>query len=121
MPFIEVIDQDATEEMRELATSGMTEALCDAFKIKPEIVTCYYFSAPNYSYGHASKFGRNAENFRMFIKVHAFPRPQASKNEAARTMTEAVERAYGIDPKHIIVYFCDREPSDAFHAGLPSA
>lgn len=120
MPFIEIIDRDATEEIREVATKGMTDGLCQAFGIKPEIVTCYYFSAPNYSYGHAGKYGENAENFRMFIKVHAFPRAQEAKENAARAITEAAVRAYGASPKDVIVYFFDRAPSDAFHAGVAS-
>ncbi len=120
MPFIEIIDRDATEEIREVATKGMTDGLCQAFGIKPEIVTCYYFSAPNYSYGHAGKYGENAENFRMFIKVHAFPRAQEAKENAARAITETAVRAYGASPKDVIVYFFDRAPSDAFHAGVAS-
>ncbi|MCA0996804.1 tautomerase family protein [Alloyangia pacifica] len=121
MPFIEIIDRDATEEIREVATKDMTDGLCQAFGIKPEIVTCYYFSAPHYSYGHAGKYGKNAENFRIFIKVHAFPRPQDAKETAAQAITEAVATAYGASPKDVIVYFFDRSPTDAFHAGKASA
>ena len=120
MPFIEVIDRDAAKEIREVATRDMTDGLCQAFGIKPEIVTCYYFSAPANSYGHAGKFGTSAEIYRIFIKVHAFPRPQKAKAEAARAITAAAVKAYNADPKHVIVYFCDREPSDAFHAGVAS-
>ena len=121
MPFIEVIDHSASQEIRALATRNMTNGLCQAFKIKPEIVTCYYFSASNYSYGHAGKYGEDAEEFRIFVKVHAFPRPQEAKAAGARAITEAVESAYGINPKKIIVYFFDRPPSDAFHGGAASA
>ncbi|MBT9386630.1 tautomerase family protein [Pseudooceanicola sp. CBS1P-1] len=121
MPFIEIIDRDATEEIRELATEGMTEGLCEAFGIAPEIVTCYYFSSPNYSYGHAGKYGDKAEIFRTFIKIHAFPRPQEVKAAAARALTSAVVDAYGVSPKSVVVYFCDRDPGDAFHAGVASA
>lgn len=121
MPFIEIIDRDATQEIREVATKDMTDGLCQAFDIKPEIVTCYYFSTPDYSYGHAGKYGENAENFRVFIKVHAFPRPQNAKETAARAITEAAVRAYGVTAKNVIVYFFDRAPSDAFHAGVASA
>ncbi|MEI4472899.1 tautomerase family protein [Frigidibacter sp. MR17.24] len=121
MPFIEVIDRDASQETRALATRSMTDGLCAAFAIKPEIVTCYYFSAPDYSYGHAGKHGADAENFRIFVKVHAFPRPQEAKAAAARSITDGVVAAYGATPKDVIVYFLDRDPSDAFHAGLASA
>ncbi|SCM66138.1 tautomerase family protein [Donghicola eburneus] len=120
MPFIEIIDNDCSQEIREVATESMTKGLCDAYGISADIVTCYYFSAPANSYGHAGKFGTSAEIYRIFIKVHAFPRPQKAKAEAARAITAAAVKAYNADPKHVIVYFCDREPSDAFHAGVAS-
>lgn len=121
MPFIEITDSGPEQQIRAEATRGMTDGLCQAFAIKPEIVTCYYNSAPDYSYGHAGKHGKDAENFRIFIKVHAFPRDAEAKAVAARLMTDAVTAAYGAEPKNIILYFIDRAPQDAFHAGLPSA
>lgn len=120
MPFIEVIDNEASQEIRAVATRDMTSGLCSAFGIKPEIVTVYYFSTPHYSYGHAGKHGENAEIFRIFIKVHAFPRPFESKESAAQAITTAAARAYGTDPKQIIVYFFDTKREDAFHAGVAS-
>ncbi|MDT1062200.1 hypothetical protein RM190_10045 [Paracoccus sp. CPCC 101403] len=121
MPFIEVTDSGPPHEIRQRATGTMTDGLCRAFAIKPEIVTCYYNSAPDYSYGHAGKHGKNAETFRIFIKIHAFPRDAPAKGEAARLITAAVTEAYGTDAKNVIVYFIDRAPEDAFHAGFPSA
>lgn len=121
MPFIEITDSGPDQHIRARATQGMTDGLCQAFAIKPEIVTCYYNSAPDYSYGHAGKHGVHAEIFRIFIKVHAFPRDSAAKGLAARLITDAVASAYGADPKTVILYFIDRAPEDAFHAGQPSA
>ena len=120
MPFIEIIDNDCSQEIREVATETMTKGLCEAYGISADIVTCYYFSAPANSYGHAGRFGTNAEFYRIFIKIHAFPRPQKAKEEAAHAITAAAVKAYNADPKHVIVYFCDREPLDAFHAGIAS-
>jgi len=121
MPFIEVIDHQPSEETRALATRGMTDGLCEAWGIKPEIVTVYYFSTPDYSFGHAGKHGKYAEKFRIFIKVHAFPRSADLKAAAARTLTDSVTAAYGFDPKSVIVYFLDTDPADAFHGGIASA
>ncbi|PTW44522.1 hypothetical protein [Rhodovulum kholense] len=121
MPFIEVFDRGASEQTRVLATSSMTDGLCTAFGIKPEIVTVYYFSVPENSYAHAGKYGENAEVFRIFVKVHAFPRPQDAKAAAARALTDGLCAAYGAQPKEVIVYFFDRKPEDAFHAGIASA
>lgn len=121
MPFIEITDSGAGRETREIATKTMTDGLCAAFAIKPEIVTCYYISAPDNSYGHAGKHGKSAEPFRIFIKIHAFPRAPAAKAEAARLITDAAARAYGADPRNIIIYFMDRAPEDAFHGGVACA
>jgi len=120
MPFIEVTDSGANAEIRSRSTQTMTKALCDAFKIAPEIVTCYYKSCDNYSYGHAGKFGDNAEKFRIFVKVFAFPRAAEQKNQAALEITKAVTDAYSAAAKDVIIYFLDQQPADAFHAGLPS-
>lgn len=120
MPFIEITDSGPDRETREIATRTMTDGLCRAFSIKPEIVTCYYNSAPNYSYGHAGKYSDNAEIFRIFIKIHAFPRDATAKGSAAQLITASVMGAYGVDAKNVIIYFMDRLPEDAFHGGLPS-
>ncbi|NDK35103.1 hypothetical protein [Rhodovulum sulfidophilum] len=121
MPFIEVFDREPVQETRAVATSLMTDGLCAAFGIKPEIVTVYYFSTPENSYGHAGKYGENAEILRIFAKVHAFPRSAEAKAEAARALTGALCRAYGAQPRDVIVYFFDRDPGDAFHGGVASA
>ena len=65
MPFIEVTDTGPDRRIREIATKTMTDGLCAAFAIKPEIVTCYYISAHDYSYGHAGKHGKSADSFRI--------------------------------------------------------
>ena len=118
MPFIEVTDTGPDRRIREIATKTMTDGLCAAFAIKPEIVTCYYISAHDYSYGHAGKHGKSADSFRIFIKVHAFARAAEAKAMAARLITDAVANAYGAPPKNIFVYFIDRAPEDAFHGGV---
>lgn len=121
MPFIEITDAGNSNKIRKIATRSITEALCEAYEISPEIVTCYYQAAPKDSYGHAGNFGNDAEYFRIFVKLHAFPRPQQAKEKAAKLITEALSRTYDTDPKHVALYFMDRNPSDAFHAGLASA
>lgn len=121
MPFIEITDADPGPQIREKATQTMTEGLCQAYSIKPDIVTCYYFSASDYSYGHAGKYGVNAENFRIFIKLHAFPRDADAKRVAAKLITEAVCAAYGAASSDVVIYFMDIPPQDAFHGGQTSA
>lgn len=121
MPFIEVHDFEPSPETRESATKLITDGLCSAFGINPEIVTIYYYSTPHYCYGHAAKHGSNAEKFRIFAKVHAFPREHGLKRQAAENMTRAIATCYGADPGDVIIYFFDRDPADAFHGGKPSA
>lgn len=121
MPFIEVSDHGPGEQIREFASHHMTDGLCQAFAIKPEIVTIYYNSMGHYSYAHAGKYGETAENMRIFIKVHAFPRSAQLKADAARRITGAVVTAYGAAPKDVIVYFFDTAQADAFHGGAASA
>ncbi|KMK64793.1 tautomerase family protein [Puniceibacterium sp. IMCC21224] len=120
MPFIEVTDHGPSEQIREVASRHMTDGLCQAFAIKPEIVTVYYNSMGHYSYAHAGKYGKYAENIRIFIKVHAFPRGAELKADAAQRITDAVVAAYGASPKDVIVYFFDTAPADAFHGGTAS-
>lgn len=120
MPFIELYDFEPAPEVRAVATRRITDGLCSAFGIKPEIVTIYYLSTPHYSYGHAAKHGTSAEKFRIFAKVHAFPRDQAMKQQAACEITDAISAAYGASPDDVVVYFFDRSPADVFHAGKPA-
>ncbi len=120
MPFIEVYDHTDDQEIKAIATQGMTNSLCSAYEISPKIVTIYYFSANNYYYAHAGKYGTDAENLRIFIKVLAFPRPQELKEKAAAGITKTVAEAYNVEPKDVIVYFFDQSPLDAFHGGTAS-
>ncbi|TKT69728.1 4-oxalocrotonate tautomerase [Aquamicrobium sp. LC103] len=54
---------------------------------------------------------------RIFVKVHAFRRSVDLRRTAARLLTDAFVAAYDVPPKSVVIYFFDREPDEAAHAG----
>lgn len=118
MPFIEVFDFDATPQQRETATRTLTDGLCTAYGITSEIVSVYFFDIGVNSYGHAGLFGEDAATRRIFLKVHAFGRSEFCRDRAAQELTRAAMHAYDPpSPKHVVVYFLDRDPSQVAHGG----
>lgn len=118
MPFFEVYDFNATPLTREAATRGMTDALCESYGIKPDIVSAYFVDVGRNGYGHDGAFaGKTAEN-RIFVKLHAFPRPPEARRAAARSITEAVAGAYGTPAKSVAIYFLDSDPGHIAHEGM---
>ncbi len=118
MPFIEVFDFDATPAQRETANHLLTDALCGAYGISPEIVSAYFFDVGDHGYRHGGKFHEKAAIRRIFIKLHAFSRSHEARCEAAELLTGAAVRAYGVAPKAVVVYFLDRAPDEAAHGGV---
>jgi phenylpyruvate tautomerase PptA (4-oxalocrotonate tautomerase family) len=118
MPFIEIFDFNATPKQRATATRTLTDSLCEAYGIPPSIVSAYFFDVGTNSYGHEGKFGENASNERIFIKIHAFCRKFEHRAKAAELMTKAAIQAYDVPPKHVVIYFLDRDPSQVSHGGV---
>jgi phenylpyruvate tautomerase PptA (4-oxalocrotonate tautomerase family) len=118
MPFLEIFDFEATPEERCEATELMTDSLCEAYDIAPEIVSAYFFDIDETSYAHRRTYGYSAEIKRIFVKVHAFRRPIELRRKAARMLTDALVAAYGVPDKAIAIYFFDRDPDEVSHAGL---
>jgi hypothetical protein len=118
MPFLEVFDFAEQVEAREAAGRGMTEALCEAYGIKPDIVTCYFVGFSAEAYVNAGKIPDRSEDKRIFIKVHAFARSIDLRRVAARSMTDAAAAAYGVPASAIAIYFFDRAAEDVAHSGI---
>ena len=118
MPFLEVFDFNPNQRCRERATRLMTKALCDSYEIKPEIVSAYFVDVGQGGYGHAGKFLDDSMEKRIFVKLHAFSRPDDARRKAAKAITEAVVTAYGAEPGSVAVYFIDRDPAQVSHAGI---
>lgn len=120
MPFLEISDFGGTLAARAAAAEGGTAAVVEAFGVSPDIVTCYFHDSAN-GYAHAGKFGANAEKNRVFVKVHAFQRSYDAQNHAARLVTAAFAKGYGLPADHVAVYFVARDPHDAYHGGIPAS
>jgi len=121
MPFLEVFDFDATPDMRRTAAERMTQSLCSAYDIAPDIICTYFFNVDGDSYAHGAAYGKAARIKRLFIKVHAFARPVQLRRQAARMLTDAVAAAYGVPEDTVAIYFFDRARDEAAHAGVLSS
>ena len=118
MPFLEIFDFTDEPEKREAAGRSMTEALCEAYGIKPDIVTCYFLSFGYQAYMHAGKFPGTPAEKRIFVKVHAFQRSLGLRRRAARVMTDAAALAYGVDAATVAIYFFDHATENVAHNGI---
>jgi len=117
MPYLEVFDYAADPAQRQAATRGITRALCQAYEIPSEIVTLYFHNIDASNYGHDSAFGVEAQAKRFFIKLHAYPRSDQFKREAAAAVTRAAAEAYAVSEQRIAIYFFERPQSEVAHAG----
>lgn len=117
MPFLEIFDFDAQPATRKMATERATAALCEAFAVEPETVSLYFFAIAPEAYGHAGKYGDEAEAKRIFVKLHAYGRSRALRSAAAAKVTEALAAAYGTTAKAVVIYFFERDPNEVSHAG----
>ncbi|MER5173645.1 hypothetical protein [Thioclava sp. GXIMD2076] len=120
MPFMEISDFGGPLEARKAAAEEATRALVEAYKVSPDIVTCYFHDSRD-AYAHAGKFGEDAEKKRIFIKLHAFPRPKDQQNRAARALATAFAESYGLPLAHVAIYFVARDETDAYHGGISAA
>lgn len=117
MPFIEIYHFDLEPERRSRAARGATAALAEAFGIAPEIITIYFLTCGPGDYAHAGALPAPPGDRRMFVKVHAFPRPIEKLRTAAALMTAAIAEGCAVDPEHIAIYFYPRPPEEAAHGG----
>jgi phenylpyruvate tautomerase PptA (4-oxalocrotonate tautomerase family) len=118
MPFFEVYDFNAAPRARAQATRRMTEALCEAYEIPSSIVSVYFTDVGHQSYGHDARFGDEAGSNRLFVRLHAYPRPDEMRRAAARLVTQALAEVYETSADLIAVYFLDREAGYVSHGGV---
>lgn len=116
MPFIEIIGFDQQIDDRRRLARDMTTAIAHAFGISEDIVTVYFHPIAPIHYAHAGHLAPPGPG-RVFIKVHAFPRPEDLKAKAARDVCQSMVDI-GCSPKDVIIYFFDRERFDVAHAGV---
>ncbi len=117
MPFLDITVFEHTAEQRRELSARATEALTEAWQISPDIVTLYYQVLRDSDCAHAGALVP-ANQARVFVKVHAFPRAVALKRDAAAAMTRAFAEVLQLPPKAIAIYFLDRERHDVAHGGV---
>jgi phenylpyruvate tautomerase PptA (4-oxalocrotonate tautomerase family) len=117
MPFLDITVFEHTREERAALSQRLTEALTSAWGIPADIVTLYYQVLRDGDCAHAGALVP-AREARVFIKVHAFPRPVALKREAAQAMCRACAELLRLPAKAIAIYFLEREHQDVSHAGV---
>lgn len=116
MPFLDVIAPEPLLADPAPLAAALTDALTGAWAIRPEIVTTYLQEIPAGRYAHAGRTAPGPEERRVFVKLHAFPRDPDHKRRAAAAITD-VFTARGVPATNVIVYFFDRPPHEAAHAG----
>jgi 4-oxalocrotonate tautomerase len=61
MPFVHVFAlAGASDEQKERLVAGVTDAICRAYAIGPDIVTLYLNEIPLSNYGHGGRVGAAA-------------------------------------------------------------
>lgn len=117
MPYIEVYDFDADTAQRTEATRAITDSLALTYEISASIITVFFHSVTPQNYGHEGFFGDKAAPGRIFIKLHAYPRSDQMRRNAAVRITASVAAAYGASPACIALYFLERQTNEVAHAG----
>lgn len=118
MPFLEIFDFEATRSERQNATELATQSLCETFEVTPDIISAYFFNIDDDSYAHCGIYTYASDTKRIFVKVHAFRRPLDTRRKAARKLTDALAKAYGVPEKNIAIYFFDQDMENVAHAGI---
>ena len=117
MPFLDITVFEHSIDQRSALSEKLTLALTNAWSISADIVTLYFQVLRDHDCAHAGALVPSRDA-RVFVKVHAFPRPVHLKRHAADGMTRAIAEALDLPLKSIAIYFLDRERHDVSHAGV---
>lgn len=118
MPFVEILGFENDVSRRRKAAEALTKGLAEAYDISPEIITTYFIGLSGQDYAHAGAFDPGADKQRVFVKLHAFARPEDLRAKAAKALTDAIAGAWDLEPKNVIVYFLERDHSEVAHKGV---
>ena len=110
MPYLEILAAPIEPAARHALTRRLTDALCDAFAIAPDIVTIYFV-----------EIAPDATPPRPLAKLHAYARDIEARRRAAVALTGPLAAAYDMPPESIALYFLDRAPDEVAHGGRLSA
>lgn len=117
MPFIEILGPSVPANARIRAAADMTKALSEAYGISENIITTFFQHFEGHFYAHAGKTAVEPSASRIFVKIHAFPRPVGLKRDAALALTRAGVAAFGCAPSDLIIYFLETHPESVAHSG----
>ena len=113
MPFLLVHSLPISSEQKKVLIKELTEAICIAYEIKPDIVTIYISEFSNENYGHGGFTGLESQEKRVFIEVHAFERPLEKKRSLVKHIAEAVSGVFGISIADVAVYILESDKQNA--------
>ncbi len=109
MPFLLVHSLPIPSEQKKILIKELTEAICFAYEIKPDIVTIYILEFTNENYGHGGLVGLEGQEKRVFIQVHAFERSLEKKRSLVKHIAETVSGVFGISIEDVAVYILESE------------
>ena len=113
MPFLLVHSLPIYSEQKKILIKELTEAICFAYEIKPDIVTIYISEFANENYGHGGHTGLEGIEKRVFIQVHAFERSLEKKRSLVKHIAQTVSGVIGISITDVAVYILESEQQNA--------
>jgi len=119
MPFVHVLSPaGASSAQKRRLIAGITDALCEAYDITPDIVTIYVAGVAPEDYGHGGRQGGEAGLCRPFVQVHALARPIEKRRLCVQKLTDAVAAALDLPPSVPAVYLFDSPSDHIAHGGI---
>ncbi len=117
MPFVELLAPPVDDATRQHVATAVTQAVCDAFAVGPEIVTIYVLPVAPSCYAHAGRLAAAGPQC-VFVKVHAYRRTADARRRLAAAMTAPLARLFGIPDAAVVLYFLDRAKDEVAHDGV---
>ena len=96
----------------------MTAAVVRSFGVDPSTVDIYFFDRPAQCYARGGLLPAAEDEWRTFVKVHAFERCLEQRRDVARAITAALAAGFDISPDRVAVYFVQRPEDEAAHGGI---
>ena len=118
MPFVVAYAFAATRAQKRAFVRVVTSAVCAAYGVEAATVAVYIFEIGDDDYGHAGETGDAAPEKRVFIQVHALPRPVRRKRALVDGITRAVSTSLDVPGEIVAVYIQDSPPGNVAHGGV---
>ena len=119
MPFVELLAPPVDDATRQHVATAVTQAVCDAFALEPEVVTVYFLPIAPSCYAHAGHLGAGPQA--VFVKLHAYRRTAETRRRLAGAVTPPLARLYGVPDAAVVIYFLDRAKDEVAYDGMLSS